>query len=232
MAIKSIQTLLKCTFSFRWIYLLAPLSFLSIGCEENWEPYEQQQIILNSPEPPGGVPGTLVKISGSGFSPIAEENSVTINGLSVNTLYASKNDLVIKIPDDASFVETELIVSRSGFGSDTATIIVSENPLARITGISPEAGPPGTIVTIYGNDFNPDEESYVIFYEDSLDGFFVPRTEDDQYISTLLFTSKDSLKIQIPEGFQKGSIRLNMETVGQPLQSRYTLRTAEFTVNP
>jgi len=49
-------------------------------------------------DPPGGVSGTQVEILGRGFSNVAGQNQVTINGLGVNVLLASACRLTIEVP--------------------------------------------------------------------------------------------------------------------------------------
>ncbi len=49
-------------------------------------------------DPPGGVSGTQVEILGRGFSNVAGQNQVTINGLGANVLLASPCRLTIEVP--------------------------------------------------------------------------------------------------------------------------------------
>ena len=216
-------------------YLLLSIitaSILNAGCEESWEPYELDQVVIYASDPQGGMPGTVINVIGLGFDLVPEGNTVTINGLSTEVISASESNLIIRIPSTADFADAELIIASKGLKPDTSKLIITENPLAQVTDISPKTGSTRTIVTIYGNNFNPFEDAYFVYYEDPVDGLFVPRTDDGIYLSTLLFASKDSLKIQIPYGFQGGRVRLNTETVGQPLNSRYNLRTPEFILKP
>jgi len=214
----------------RWIYLIATLPLLSLGCEDKWEPYKLEKVILYALDPPGGMPGSLVTVTGLGFSLMPDKNTVTIDALPVEVLSASDTALTFRIPEQAPFSHAELVVASPGLRADTTLIIVSEKPLAQITGMIPEEGPPGTIVKMLGNNFNPDETSYLIIYEDSLTGFFVPTIDDGKVLNTLISASPDSLLIQIPEGFSKGRIRIFNETLGQPLNIRYTLFSSEFKV--
>ncbi len=228
----SLQIVQKMKPLYSILPIIVGLNLLIIGCEEpnSFEPYESRKIILYAPEPPGGIPGALINVVGLRFSPVPGENDVTIGGLQAEVLSAKENSLLVRIPSNADFAETELIVSRYEMEPDTAGIIVSDTPLAQVNRILTTTGPPGAMVTIVGKGFNPNMGTYIVYYEDLSEGFFVPVTEDNKYINTLLSASSDSLRLEIPKKFQEGRVRLNLETLGRPSNARYTIFTPEFTI--
>ncbi|NJN25307.1 MAG: hypothetical protein HC819_04685 [Cyclobacteriaceae bacterium] len=156
-----------------------------------------------------------------------EKNRIAVNGVVAEAISASDTSLSFFIPKLSTYSKAELIVSSPGLLADTILIIVSENPLAEITAMIPQEGPPGTIIKMIGKNFNPNEELYLILYEDALNGFFIPLTESGQYLSTLLTASSDSIIIEVPTGFRQGRIHIFTETNGQP-NTRYTLFSPKF----
>ena len=211
------------------IMLVLPLLCASCN-EDNWEPYSPTEVIIYGTLPPGGIPGSVVTAFGENFSSTVQENVATIGGLSAEILSATENELTIRIPEQAVFAESSLIVSSAGLNPDTTGIIVSELPLARITDISPDQGPSGTVVTVYGSDFNPNEGAYAVIYEDAENGFFIPRNDDNTVRNTLISAHADSLTIEIPNGFREGGIVIFTETEGRPLNASYRLVSPSFTV--
>ena len=166
---------------------------------------------------------------------------VTVNGEPAVVLAVSEPQLdsavgvlrrlTFRIPNDVAFSEADLVIARSGYQTDTTRLIVSDQPLASITDITPTTGPPGTIVTLHGTNFNPNPDAYLVIYDDFVTKkFFMPTTENGQLTNTLVRSYSDSLLIEIPDGFQAGEVRISTETSGLPLGARYELRSPMFTV--
>lgn len=65
-------------------------------------------------DPPAGLAGSQVEILGRGFSTVAGQNQVTLNGLSANVLLATPCRLTVEVPTGAS---TGLINVTTPFGS-------------------------------------------------------------------------------------------------------------------
>ena len=211
------------------IVLVLPLLCASCNADD-WEPYRPTKVIIYGTLPPGGIPGSVVTAFGENFSSTLQENVATIGGLPTEVLAATENELTIRIPEQAVFAESSLIISSAGLSPDTTGVIISELPLARITNISPDQGPSGTVVTVRGSDFNPDEGVYTVIYQDTENGFFIPRNEDTSIRNTLISAHADSLTIEIPNGFREGGIVIFTETVGRPLNASYQLVSPSFTV--
>jgi YD repeat-containing protein len=103
---------------------------------------------------PGGGPwGTLVTIAGTGFSPIAGQNTVTFNGTTATVTSASPTQLTMSVPVNAT---TGPVTVTNLNGSATSSIPFTVNQGAgapTITGISPTIGERGTTVTLTGTNF-------------------------------------------------------------------------------
>lgn len=204
------------------------MGFLASHCSEDL--IRPIGIAVYEVSPSGGMPGSMVSLIGVNFSSVAENNSVTVDGLEANVLNASDTMLMIQLPLQASFGMAEMIVTTAGLFPDTAQVIISENPLAEITDISSRMSDLGTIALVSGSNFNPDTSSYFILYEKLDGGFLVPQNEDGTTRNTLLKVYPDSLLIQVPESFREGRIRILTETVGKPDSTFYFLNTPVFRV--
>ena len=226
---------------------LGPCLFLAFGvcslllsCQDD-DALLLPHLVLYGPEPAGGPPGTLIDAVGINFSANLSENIVTVNGEPAVVLAVSEPQLdsavgilrrlTLRIPDNATFSEADLIIARSGYQTDTTRLIVSDQPLASITGITPTTGPPGTIVTLHGTNFNSNPDVYLVVYDDFVaKKLFIPTTENGQVVNTLIRSYADSLLIEIPSGFQTGKVCVSTETSGLPSGVRYELRSPMFTV--
>lgn len=218
------------------------LCLLLLGCQDQDDDrFTLPHIVLYGPEPAGGSPGALINAVGINLSANLQENVVTVNGEPAVVLAVSEPQLdpvvgllrrlTFRIPDDAVFSEAELVIARSGYQPDTTRLIVSDQPLASITNITPTTGSPGTIVTLHGTNFNPNPDACLVIYDDFVTKkFFAPTTENGQVINTLVHSYSDSLLIEIPNGFHAGEIRILTETSGLPSEARYELRSPIFTV--
>ncbi len=103
--------------------------------------------------PSSGPPGTIVTISGSGFSPTAAGNGVTFNGVAAPAFAATTNALSVAVPNGAA--TGRIAVSVAGSTAVSAQDFVVTVPgVPTITGFAPATGSAGTPVTITGTNFN------------------------------------------------------------------------------
>lgn len=100
--------------------------------------------------PMSGIAGTVVNIYGRGFSTVANENSVTIGGMTVPVLSASATRLTLEIPTDLPYGLHEVLTSSNGLVSKSGTFF---NVLA--TGVS------GVFDDYKETDFNLNASSIV-----------------------------------------------------------------------
>ena len=98
--------------------------------------------------PTSGNAGTVVTISGSGFSTNATDNTVTFNGKPANVVNASANQLIVQAPEGGSTGTVQVSVSGKSATAGTYTF-----QALSIHAIEPFNGPTGTNVRIIGAGF-------------------------------------------------------------------------------
>jgi len=105
--------------------------------------------------PTHGAVGSVVTISGTGFSAVPSQNSVSFNGVAATVSSATQNQIVTSIPAGAT---TGPISVTSPLGSVTSAGIFQIDATAgapTISSFTPSVSNAGGTVTIYGTNFDP-----------------------------------------------------------------------------
>ena len=100
--------------------------------------------------------GCTAIISGTGFSNVADENIVTIDGVAVPVSAATSNRLTITMPEH-EIGQVKIAVSVGDVAADTeldATYAELPDLVSKVTGISPVKGFAGDVITISGENFS------------------------------------------------------------------------------
>ena len=88
------------TYKFTLVVLVAFL--LVVGCDDDRDTYVPVPVITTIQPDSGAVlPGEFVTIFGGNFSPIANENIVTLGGIMATVTEAANNQLTIIVPEGA-----------------------------------------------------------------------------------------------------------------------------------
>jgi hypothetical protein len=110
--------------------------------------------------------GCTAIISGTGFSNVIEENTVTVDGIVVPVNAATSNRLTITMPDH-EIGKARIAVSVGNTAADTeleTTYAELPEIVSKVTGISPVKGFAGDVITISGENFsNVTSENIVTF---------------------------------------------------------------------
>ncbi len=104
--------------------------------------------------PTSGPVGTLVTISGIGFSLAAAGNGVGFNGVAAPAIAATATTLTVAVPNGAATGKIAVTVAGNTAVS-AQDFVVTVPGVPTITGFAPAAGPAGTSVTVTGTNFNP-----------------------------------------------------------------------------
>jgi YD repeat-containing protein len=100
--------------------------------------------------PKSGSIGTSVTIYGTGFSPTANENTVSFNGTPATVITSTVSEIVTVVPAGAT---TGFVSVTSPIGSTASTTPFAILTPPTITGFTPAAGSVGAAVTISGTNF-------------------------------------------------------------------------------
>ena len=154
-----------------------------------------------------GIVGAVVRISGSGFSPMVSENSVTFLGTSesgdnslaaITSVNGIGTELVLLVPNRAVSGPVEVNVNGEIVETDAFEV------LPTVSDVSPSLGFVGTRVKLAGTGFSPLVEVDSVSFDGGItyvvaDVF----TEDDRSGVSLLI---DTLEVLVPLGAETGKI--------------------------
>src|SRR3990172_1224993 len=108
-------------------------------------------VVVNSLSPASGPVGTVVRISGSGFSHV---RSVLFNGTSsASVAVVSDTQINAVVPGGASTGPVSVTTNWGTASSPTAFSVTQAATAPQVSSFLPATGPPGTAVTIVGKAF-------------------------------------------------------------------------------
>jgi sugar lactone lactonase YvrE len=144
----------KTAFRFRALAITTVLAivlfvFLFYGCSRRDEPPLIPPTVT-SIDPDNGMPGTEIKITGTGFGVDTAKVSVTVNGVAAVVESVTETQIVIIIPDDAGSGPVNVTVN----GVTVNGPAFGYKEKLTIKDIQPKEGPAGTIVAIIGKGFS------------------------------------------------------------------------------
>jgi endoglucanase len=130
--------------------LLGGLSLLFMSAHASAASYAQQA--MTSFLPASGGSGTVVTITGSGFT---GSNSAWVGNAHDATLKViSDSKVTVTVPADATTGAIGVLnPAHAAFTASSFTVGATSYPQQNITGFSPASGPKGTVVTISGSGF-------------------------------------------------------------------------------
>ena len=117
-------------------------------------PFGVNTATITSVSPAGGLPGTQVSITGSGFGPTQESGMVWL-GTAVGAV-TSWNDGEVVATVSMGSTSGNAQILQNGVWSNSVTFAIDS---LQITNISPNSGSDGTIVTITGGGFGNSQGS-------------------------------------------------------------------------
>lgn len=164
-------------------------------------------------QPRSGGVGTEVTITGTGFSPTASQDRVSLSGVACPVIAATPTELRVRIPQAASGPLT-VEVENAGSARTSRPFVVTTPPV--IARIEPESGTVASIFSIHGNSFGTNPALVEVTLADR-------RLE----IRSLTDTRIDVL---VPAGAQSGPVRVTVRLQGSVTASRPFTVLGGFTV--
>ncbi|MDZ7808407.1 MAG: IPT/TIG domain-containing protein [Gracilimonas sp.] len=130
------------------VLISAPPALLLISCSGGNSSPDPE---ITNIQPNSGPPGTMVTISGVGFSEDPSNNEVYFNGLQADITSASDSELKATVPDGAT---TGVISVKVGNATASGPSFTVESQAPGISSVNPESGVVGDEVTITGMHFS------------------------------------------------------------------------------
>ena len=180
---------------------------------------------LKAVNPQFAAVGTIVVVSGAGFSSTPSDNKITFNEVPASIQSASDTSLTVTVPTGAFSDELRsaaVVVTTKGKTGSPFYLRGDNYP--EITSINPRSGPVGTLITIRGRNFNPTVEgSSILFWGGPASGRGNP-------LATPLSASSTAIRVQVPAGTGTGDACLITYVVAD--KSKYLSTCEVFTVTP
>jgi len=177
-------TLLKVFF----LLLIGALALASCEKDKPEAPAPPPEIVSFTPTT--GNEGSTVVITGRNFSETKADNAVKFNGILATVSQASKTELTVTVPEEATTGKISVTVDDKTATSATDFTV---NPLApTITGLTPDKGDIGTMVEVYGTGFKAGAK---VFF----------RTTEATEVAVV---SKTKITAKVPTGATTGKVRV------------------------
>lgn len=190
-------------FSYKSLLPLPSLAFgllISLAsCDSDRDSYEPIPVIV-SLQPEAASPGQKLIILGGNFSPIAEENNVTINGVTVEVIAAQANKLEVIIPEDATDGVLSVIVNGQTGSARNLFDVIDE---LLIASISPEQATKHATITITGQYFGQTISDNLVTIQD--------------VDATITGVNNGQLMVTVPEDTSLGQATVNVAANNQSI---------------
>jgi hypothetical protein len=156
------------------------------------------RVVITSFLPVSGPPGTVVRITGTGFSTVASNNVVSISGQAAELVRASATELEVRIPAGVASGPFVVAVANAGEARMPQPFVITRTPT--IEAFTPTEGPPGTTLTIRGANFG------------TVRGLVDVRIGELR--AEVLNLSDTQIEVRVPNGIRTGPIRVTVRLQG------------------
>ncbi|MGM0546114.1 MAG: IPT/TIG domain-containing protein [Bacteroidota bacterium] len=181
-----------------YLSFLLSICLIISACKDNPEgpgnTDSEQSLEISEIDPEEGPPGASVTISGSGFSSSASDNTVTFAGSEAEVEEASESELEAIVPDNAESGSVEVTVGDESASGPTFTVSDEGSEEVKIDSIDPESGPPGTEVTIDGQNFGDNPDNVEVYFSD--------------IEASLTEIEDERLVAEVPDNAETGSVKV------------------------
>ncbi|WP_207431517.1 DUF7619 domain-containing protein [Sabulibacter ruber] len=147
---------------------------------------------LTAITPAEAVPGSVVTLTGTHFSSLALQDTVTFNGVAATTVHeASENSLKVEVPVGATSGKIRL-KTLGGQVESAQSFVVWHPPT--LTEFSPGKGKTGTTVTLQGSNFAEPAARNFVWFGDAT--------------AQVIKASANQLTVSVPKDAASGKIRV------------------------
>jgi YD repeat-containing protein len=116
--------------------------------------YTSSQVSALDFTPTSGPVGTVVTISGTGYSATLSQDTVSFNGKTATITSATVNQLIVTVPTGATTGTIKVTTPSGNFTTTTNFTVATNSGAPAITSFTPVVATPGTAISITGTNFN------------------------------------------------------------------------------
>jgi len=116
--------------------------------------YTSSQVSALDFTPISGPVGTVVTISGTGYSATLSQDTVSFNGKAATITAATVNQLIVTVPTGATTGTIKVTTPSGNFTTTTNFTVTTNTGAPTITSFTPVVATPGTAISITGTNFN------------------------------------------------------------------------------
>jgi RHS repeat-associated protein len=163
--------------------------------------------IVSLVNPNTGVTGTPVSISGYNFGNTQGGSTVTFNGVPAASITSWGNTVITAVPP-SNLTSGPVLVTVNSIPSNSNYSFTVENP--SIGSVVPPAAAPGSVVTLYGSNFQPQGSQA---FEVLFNGVPSPQVGCTAYYCSLENPPYSSLTAVVPNGATSGPVTVLIGSV-------------------
>jgi len=145
---------------------------------------------INSISPLTGGKGTRITVNGTGFDPVATNNTVTFSSLQARVIEATESKLIVEAPANVATNKIAVIIN----GQKTVGPVFTVVPPPSLSVITPLSGPVGSQISIKGLNFSTKIAENKVY----INGIEIP----------LKTASATELSLTLPSGIGTGKIEV------------------------
>lgn len=116
--------------------------------------YASSQVSVINFSPKSGPSGTVVTITGTGYSSTVGQDGVQLNGVSASINSATVNQIVVVVPSGATTGPIKVTAPSGTFTTQT-NFIVTSGSAPSISSFTPTIAAAGTAINVSGSNFDP-----------------------------------------------------------------------------
>lgn len=159
------------------------------------------RLMVREMAPAAIAPGGHVLLRGAGFSATAAQNRVTLGGRQVRVVRGTPTELEVEIPLDAATGALAVEVPGAGRYEMAQRLFVGPAPVVRV--MEPTSGPPGTRVTLRGNNFGSEASRVTVIF--------------GERAASVVSAAPAELVVTVPDGAPSGRVAVTAGGVGPVL---------------
>lgn len=159
------------------------------------------RLMVREMAPAAVAPGGRVILRGTGFSPVALQDRVTLGGRALRVVRATPTELEVEVPLDGATGTIVVEVPSAGRYETAQRLFVGPAPVVQT--MTPTSGPPGTRLTLRGSRFGSEASRVTVVF--------------GERPAAVVSVASTELVVTVPEGAPSGRVAVTAGGVGPVL---------------